>query len=206
MYRIFAALCAATIVLTMNALSPRTLPAPDKTGGKPLMQTLAERHSVREFAPTPFTDRMLGDLLWAANGINRPDGHRTAPSAMNRQEIDLYVLDAQGAWLYEPETHSLRPVAEGDHRALLNAGQDFAATAPVSIVMVMNGDKFQMTGDRADLMMGADAGIVCENINLFCSSAGLKTVPRASMDTDALVTLLNLPSTQRPILNNPVGY
>ena len=193
MYRIFAALCAATIVLTMNALSPRTLPAPDKTGGKPLMQTLAERHSVREFAPTPFTDRMLGDLLWAANGINR-------------QEIDLYVLDAQGAWLYEPETHSLRPVAEGDHRALLNAGQDFAATAPVSIVMVMNGDKFQMTGDRADLMMAADAGIVCENINLFCSSAGLKTVPRASMDTDALVTLLNLPSTQRPILNNPVGY
>ena len=125
---------------------------------------------------------------------------------MNRQEIDLYVFDPEGVWLYDAAGHTLTPVAEGDHRTLLNAGQEFAATAPVSILMVMNGDKFQGTGGRADLMMAADAGIVCQNINLFCTSAGLRTVPRASMDTAAISALLNLPATHRPILNNPVGY
>lgn len=206
MRRILTAALAAAVALTMNAIGPRTLPAPDKTGGMPLMQTLASRHSDRQYSDRPLSEQTLGDLLWAANGVNSPDGHRTAPSAMNRQEIDLYVFDPEGVWLYDAAGHTLKPVAEGDHRTLLNAGQEFAATAPVSILMVMNGDKFQSTGGRADLMMAADAGIVCQNINLFCTSAGLRTVPRASMDTAAISALLNLPTTQRPILNNPVGY
>ena len=190
----------------MTALSPVKLPPPDKTGGLPMMETLAGRHSTREFSDKEISDSTLSDLLWAANGINRPDGHRTAPSALNKQEIDIYVFDKDGVWFYEPATHSLRPCVEGDHRALLCGGQDFVTEAPLSILLVANGDRFELTGPQASLMMAADAGIVCENINLFCSSAGLSTVPRASMDTPAIVSLLGLPANHIPLLNNPVGY
>jgi len=170
------------------------------------METLAERHSTREFKPRELSDSTLANLLWAANGINRPDGHRTAPSALNSQEIDIYVFTESGVWLYEPISNTLLPRAEGDHRSILCGGQDFVTQAPVTLLLVANGDRFQMSGERATLMMAADAGIVCENINLFCSSAGLSTVPRASMDTEAIKKLLSLPDSQIPMLNNPIGY
>lgn len=163
-----------------------------------MMETLAERHSTREFSDKEISDTTLSSLLWAANGINRPDGHRTAPSALNKQEIDIYVFDKKGVWLYEAPTNTLTPCVEGDHRSLLCGGQEFVTEAPLTLLLVANGDRFELTGPQANLMMAADAGIVCENINLFCSSAGLATVPRASMDTNAIVSLLGLPAGHLP--------
>lgn len=170
------------------------------------METLAGRHSTREFSGKELTDSTVADLLWAANGINRPDGHRTAPSALNKQEIDIYLFDKNGVWLFEPATNTLRPCVEGDHRSLLCGGQDYVTEAPLTLLLVANGDRFGGSGQQAELIMAADAGIVCENINLFCSSAGLSTVPRASMDTAAISRLLGLPAAHLPLLNNPVGY
>lgn len=206
MIRVFIIVSSIAAIFTMNALSPRKLPAPATTGGKPMMETLAERHSTREFSDKEISDATLSSLLWAANGINRPDGHRTAPSALNKQEIDIYVFDKKGVWLYEAATNTLTPCVEGDHRSLLCGGQEFVTEAPLTLLLVANGDRFELTGPQANLMMAADAGIVCENINLFCSSAGLATVPRASMDTNAIVSLLGLPASHLPLLNNPVGY
>lgn len=190
----------------MAALSPISLPAPDTKGGAPLMKTLSDRKSVREFNPAPLSSQQLSDLLWAANGINRPDGHRTAPSAMNRQEIDIYMFTPEGVYLYDAAAHNLKPVAEGDHRKALESGQDFILNAPVILLLVADGNKFaDRPGELAALMMAADAGIVCENINLFCSSAGLVTVPRASMDRAALSELLGLLPSHLILLNNPVS-
>ena len=142
MIRVFITVCSIAAIFTMNALSPRKLPAPATTGGKPMMETLAERHSTREFSDKEISDTTLSSLLWAANGINRPDGHRTAPSALNKQEIDIYVFDKKGVWLYEAATNTLTPCVEGDHRSLLCGGQEFVTEAPVTLLLVANGDRF----------------------------------------------------------------
>ncbi|MDR3193923.1 MAG: SagB/ThcOx family dehydrogenase [Tannerella sp.] len=183
------------------------LNAPDKKRGSAMMQTFSDRHSDREFSRQELDLQDLSDLLWAANGVNRKDGKRTAPSAMNRQEIDVYVVRADGAYLYDAPSHSLKPVAGGDHRAAVAGQQDYVKTAPASLVMVINLDKLGDPNAGHTKLMGAvDAGIVSQNINLFCAAVGLSTVPRASMDQAELRKVLKLSDTQLPIMNNPVGY
>lgn len=145
-------------------------------------------------------------MLWSAAGVNRSNGYRTNPTAMNRQEIDVYVFTKDGVYLYIPALNSLREVAKGDHRKLVAAQQAFAASAPVSLVLIANVDKLGDMNQRNMMMAAVDAGIVCQNINLFCSANGLATVPRASMDADGIKKLLNLSDTQIPVMNNPVGY
>jgi SagB-type dehydrogenase family enzyme len=183
------------------------LNAPDKSRGPATMKAFSDRHSDREFDAEALNLQDLSDLLWAANGINRPDGKRTAPSAMNRQEIDVYVIRHDGAYLYDAQAHVLNPVAAGDFRAAVAGGQDFIKSAPLSLVAVINLKKLGDPASEQTRLMGAvDAGIVCQNINLFCAAAGLSTVPRASMDTDELRKILKLDDTQLPLMNNPVGY
>lgn len=179
---------------------------PDKDGGISLMKALAGRHSVREFDSRPLDLQDLSDLLWAANGINRPDGKRTAPSALNKQDIDIYVITKEGAYLYDAQNNSLKAVAAGDFRPAVAGGQDFVKTAPVCLVLVSDLSRFGAVSDQTRAMAAMDAGIVCQNINLFCSSAGLVTVPRATMDKAALKTALKLSDHQLPLMNNPVGY
>lgn len=189
------------------------LPEPDKTRGTAVMKALSDRVSVRECSPEELSLRDLSDVIWAANGINRPEeGRRTAPSALNKQDIDVYVFTDEGVFLYLPQRHALQPVAEDDHREVL-AGppspartQDFVKAFPVILLFVSDLSRFEMTGERVKLMAAMDAGIVSENVNLFCSSVGLCTVPRASMDEPAVRRLLNLADHQIPLLNNPVGY
>lgn len=192
-----------------NAQQPADikLNTPDKTGGKPFMAALAERHSDREFDSKELSVQDLSDLLWAANGVNRPDGKRTAPSAMNKQEVDVYVLMKGGAYLYDAPTHTLKGIASGDHRALINPRATGAsATPPVGLVLVSDLSKFAGHKERA-LQMGAlDAGIVSQNINIFCSAKGFSTVPRMSMDDAGLKKVLKLSDDQALMLNNPVGY
>ena len=123
-----------------------------------------------------------------------------------RQDIDIYVINAEGAYLYVPQSNSLRPIAKGDYRKAVAGGQDFVQTAPVSLVLVSDLSRFGDVSDRTRLMAAVDAGIVCQNINLFCAAAGLATVPRATMDQAALKKLLKLTDSQLPLMNNPVGY
>lgn len=181
---------------------------PDLNRGVNVMKAFSDRHSDREFATRELSLQDLSDLLWAANGVNRPgDGKRTAPSALNKQDVDIYVFLAKGVYLYDASKHVLKLVAEGDHRSAVAGGQDFVKQAPVSLVYVSDLSRFGMGMDERVKLMGAmDAGIVSQNVNLFCAGVGLSTVPRASMDQAALRKLLKLSDTQVPMMNNPVGY
>lgn len=180
---------------------------PDKSRGSAFMKALSERESVREFDAKDLSLQDLSDLLWAANGVNRKDGKRTAPSAMNRQEIDVYVIRKDGAYLYDASAQVLKAVAKGDHRKAVAGQQEFVLQAPVCIVLVADLKKLgDPTQDNTRLIAAIDAGIVCQNINVFCSAAGLSTVPRASMEKDALKKALQLSDTQFIMMNNPVGY
>lgn len=197
-------------VSTMNAqnLKEIRLHAPDKTRGTNVMKALADRHSAREFANKELSMQDLSDLLWAANGINRPsDGKRTAPSALNKQDIDVYVFTKEGAYLYDARQQVLKPIAEGDHRTLVAGGQDFVTTAPVCLVFVSDLSRFGIGASEHVKLMGAmDAAIVSQNVNLICAGIGLSTVPRATMDSEGLKRILKLSDSQLPFMNNPVGY
>lgn len=171
-----------------------------------VMAAYQQRKSVREYSAKALSDQDLSDLLWAAQGQNREDGHLTAPTAMNRQEIRLYVFTAKNVSLYDPKANILTQVADGDHRDIVASGQAFAKDAPVVLVMVADLDKFGSNNQQAQAMAAVDTGIVCENINFFCSAAGLCTVPRATMDSKAISSLLGLNQNQIPLINNPVGY
>ena len=210
MKRIFIIL-TVSLMTTMNLssqdLQDIKLNNPNKSRGAAFMKALSDRASVREYDAKELSLQDLSDLLWAANGVNRPDGKRTAPSAMNRQEIDVYVINKDGAYLYDAATHTLKGLTQGDFRKAVAGGQDFVTTAPVSIVLVANLEKLgDASNEHTRLMAAADAGIVCQNINLFCSAIGLATVPRATMNHGELKKALNLSDKQLPVLNNPVGY
>ncbi|MDD3037512.1 SagB/ThcOx family dehydrogenase [Bacteroides sp.] len=184
------------------------LPKPNlnRTGGT-VMKALSERHSTREYASKALSLSDLSDLLWAANGINRPDGKRTAPSALNKQDVDVYVILPEGSYLYDAKTHQLNLVAEGDHRDAVAGGQAFVKEAPVSLVLISDVSRFGDAKNIRNQLMGAvDVGIVCQNISLFCTTANLATVPRASMDINMLKTVLKLTDSQIPMMNHPVGY
>ena len=199
--------CMAVFSVYAQGLQEIKLNAPDKTRGSAMMKTFADRMSVREYDSKALSLQDLSDLLWAANGVNRPDGRRTAPTAANKLEIDVYAILPEGAYFYDAQAHALKPVASGDYRGLVAMAQDFAKTAPVSLVIVMNLEKMgDPTVEQTKLMASVDAGIVCQNINLFCAAVGLSTVPRATMDKAELQKVLKLSATQVPIMNNPVGY
>lgn len=173
-----------------------------------VMKALTDRHSTREYADRSLSMQDLSDLLWAANGINRKDsGKRTAPSAMNKQDVDVYVILPEGTYLYDATQNQLTLVAEGDYRSAAAAKQDFVKTAPVVLLLVCDVSR---SGDiskvRHQLTSAMDAGIVSQNISIFCASAGLATVPRGWMDTAQLKQALKLTDGQMPALNHPVGY
>lgn len=183
------------------------LPTPDmKRQTISVMETYKQRKSVREYSAKALSEQDLSDLLWAAQGQNREDGHLTSPTAMNRQEIRLYVFTEKSVSLYDPQANTLTQVVSGDHRGIMASGQDFVKNAPVVLLMVADMDKFRSNNQHAQWMVAVDTGIVCENINLFCSAAGLCTVPRGTMDSKAISTLLGLNDNQIPLINNPVGY
>ncbi len=184
-----------------------TLPAPALAQQSlPLLQTLAQRHSVRSFSDKELSLQEISTLCWAACGQSRDDEHITAPSAMNRQEILLYVFTKDGAYQYLAHDNILKKVADGDHRALVAGPQDFVVDAPVSLVMVADFTRFGSDDARANRMCCVDVGNVSENINLYCAAVGLATVPRATMDIAAIQALLGLNDKQVPVMNNPVGW
>ncbi|MCQ2246379.1 MAG: nitroreductase family protein [Bacteroidaceae bacterium] len=183
------------------------LPAPDMTQkSMSVVDALATRHSVREYSNQELTNQEISNLCWAACGVSRDDAHRTAPTAMNRKEIRLFVFTAANVYEYIATENLLKQVATGDQRKLIAAGQAFAQTAPVSLLMVIDFDLFGGNNERSVMMGCVDAGNVSENINLYCQAVGMATVPRATHDTNGLKQLLNLSDNQMPIMNNPVGF
>ena len=182
------------------------LPPPQTDGGKPLMLALKERKSTRAFAGQVLPQQVLSNLLWAAFGISRPDGRRTAPTAMNKQEIDVYVILADGAFLYDPKEHALVQVAAADLRAQAGT-QDYAKEAPVNLVYVADTAKVAGADDPTKILFyGTATGFISQNVYLFCASEGLATVVRASVDRAALAGSLGLRPEQRITLAQSVGY
>lgn len=181
---------------------------PDKMLDVSLMQALSDRKSQREFSDKQISLEELSSLLWAANGINREDGRRTAPSAVNSQDIDIYVCMASGAYLYDAKQSQLIRITTEDLRLAVAAQQQIEA--PMFLVMVADVSRYPeglaSQREAVEKLACMDAGYVSGNIGLFCSAAQLATVPRASMDKDALTKALNLTDTQILLLNNPVGY
>jgi nitroreductase len=182
------------------------LPAPSRDGGLPLMQALALRQSQREFRPNPLAPQVLSDLLWAACGINRAElGGRTAPSAMNAQEIDLYVATAEGLWLFEPAAHRLQRVQASDVRRVTGY-QDFVDEAPLDLVMVADHSRMKMVpASKRGPYASVAAGAIAQNVYLFCASAGLATVTRAWFDRAALTRAIGLGPDQQIVLTQTVG-
>ncbi len=175
------------------------LPTPDKKGGKTLMQALSERKSSREFKEKELPNDVLSNLLWAANGFNR-EGKRTAPTANNRQELELYVVMKSGIYFYNARDHKLLLIKNGDYRK--SAGtQAYVANAPVNILFVSDSGK--ASGKNYAY---TDCGFVSQNIYLYCASEGLATVVRGSYDKKALEELLLLPASQEVLLTQTVGY
>ncbi len=189
-----------------------TLPAPARDA-LPLGEALAARATFRDFSPVPLTDQELSDLLWAANGYNRPaDKKRTAPTAINRQEIDLYVCRGDGAWLWDAASNTLTKAADADLRPLtgrMNAGPDnFALAAPIAIVYVIDFARQGLQDRPQDAFKYAsvDCGFVGQNIYLHCAAAGLHTVFLGSLDPAAIAAALNLPSNRVPLFAQTVGH
>jgi nitroreductase len=188
-------------------LAPVKLPAPQLDGGKPLMQVLKARQSAREFSDRKLSPQTVSNLLWAAWGLNRPDGHRTAPSASNKQEVEIYVTLPEGTYLYDAKAHVLNPVVAGDLREATGT-QPFAATAALNLVYVADMAKAgrPATDPQQQLNVGADVGFIAENAYLFCASEGLATVVRASVPKAELAKQLKLRADQQIVLAQSVGY
>jgi len=188
-------------------MKPIQLPPPKTEGGKPLMQALKERQTMREFSGEKLPPQVLSDLLWAAAGINRADGKRTSPTAKNWQEIDIYVAMAEGLYLYDPKKNELTPVLKDDLRAA-SGKQEFVKDAPVNLVFVADFAKMGDTTPRADkeLYAATDTGYVSQNVYLYCASEGLATVVRGWVDRDPLAKAMKLRPEQKIILAQTVGY
>lgn len=183
------------------------LPVPKMEGGKPLMQALKERKSMREFSSKELPLQVIADMLWAACGVSRPEsGLRTAPTAMNMQEIDVYVARADGLYLYDAKNNTLLPIVAGDIREATGT-QPFVKNAPVNLIFVADLAKMKaIPEDGIDFYAATDTGYISQNVYLYCASAGLSTVVRGWLDREALAKAMRLRRNQHIILAQTVGY
>ena len=202
----------AVVVLLLSAAAgatelppPIDLPKPKLDAPATLVQALRARKSSREFAPAPLPLQTLSDLLWAGCGVNREDGRRTAPSAKNWQEIDVYVVLRDGAYLFDPKAHALRGVVRGDLREATGM-QPFVKEAPLNLVFVADLSRMAgASGSDRDSYAAADAAFVSQNVYLYSAATGLSTVVRGSVDRPALAKALGLKPDQRIVLAQTVG-
>ena len=203
-----------TVSSTSLATQAIDLPAPQKSGGKPLMNTFAGRATSRDF-PTDAPElppQQLANLLWAAFGINRPNGGRTAPTAKNVQDITIYALLKTGAYTYDAAGNRLQPVLKdgkpvGDIRAL-GGVQDFVKDAPVTLIYISDLAKFQaLTNDRATAreLAAIHAGAIGQNASLYCASEGLRGGVRTSIPREKLSEALGLGKDQWIVLAQSIG-
>lgn len=197
---------SATLLYTQD-LKTIQLPEPQTEGGRPLMEVLQDRYSSRQYSSRELPLQTISNLLWAAWGTNRPEsGKRTAPSAMNNQEIEIYVSTAEGLYLYNAQAHTLEPVMNQDIRAF-TGGQEFVKDAPLNLIYVADYSKMGDGNQEQKIFYSAaDTGFISQNVYLFCASEGLATVVRGWVDKPALEKKMGLRSDQKVILAQTVGY
>ena len=193
-----------SLSLAAQGLKPVKLPPPQTDGGRPLMQVLKDRKSTREFGPGTLSPQTLSSLLWAAFGINRPDGHRTAPSAINWQEVSIYVATPEGVYIYDAKANALNPVLAGDFRAATGT-QSFVKEAAVNLIYVSDLSK-AIPPSEVEMFTAADVGFIAQNVYLYCASEGLATVFRGAVDYPTLEHVLRLPTQQFVTFAQTVGY
>jgi nitroreductase len=197
---------AAAAVLPAGSASAAQLPSPRTQGGKPLIEALRLRRSIREYSEQPLPPQVLSDLLWAAFGINRPSGDRTAPYWRHIMVIDVYAAMANGVWLYDPKQHALLPHLSADIRAQTGL-QDFVARAPLNLIYVAHGERMQdVAPNERRLYASVDTGFIGQNVYLFCASEGLATVFRGAVDYDKLKQTMQLDAEQFVTFAQTVGY
>jgi nitroreductase len=194
-------------------LIPIQLVRPQEGSGNPLIQLLWKRQSSRQFSPEPLPVEVLSNMLWAAFGINRPNGMRTAPTANNKQEIDIYVATAKGLYIFDAKVHLLNPILADDIRGMTGIpAQPFVKDAAVNLIYVADYSKMKnyffgtVRDEVKDLYTAAATGFISENVYLFCASEGLATVVRAEIDRPALASVMKLRPDQKIILAQSVGY
>lgn len=182
------------------------LPEPQTEIGNPLMQVLKLRQSTRAFNNKPLPLQEVSNILWAAFGINRPDkGGRTAPSARNWQEIDLYVFLEAGVYMYDAKENLLTLIVEGDLRE--HAGvQQFVKDAPLNIIYVADMNKVSSNDENTSLFMAMDAGFIAQNVYLYCASQELAVVVRGLLNKEKLTEVLHLNANQKILLGQTIGY
>ncbi len=182
------------------------LPPPQTSGGKPLMDALRLRQTGRAFSGQKLSPQTLSNLLWAASGVNRPEsGKMTAPTARNLQEIDIYVALEEGLYLFEPRSHSLKPILAQDLRAAAGK-QKFVGEAPVNLIYVADYGKMKMPPTEQDFYAACDTGFISQNVYLFCASEQLSTVVRGLVDRPTLAQAMGLRPEQHIVLAQTVGY
>jgi len=188
-------------------LRPIPLVKPQMDSGRLLMHVLKERKSSRDFSNKKLPIRVMSNLLWSACGINRPGlGKRTAPSTMNWQEIDVYVVTTQGLYVYDPRQHRLDPVLAQDISAL-TGNQPFVSDAPVNLIYVADLARMgSIAAESKDFYAAIDTGFIAQNVYLYCASEGLATVTRGMINREALSLAMKLRPEQRIILAQTVGY
>ena len=191
----------------VDLMRPIPLIKPQMDSGRLLMNVLKERKSSRDFSDKKLPIRVLSNLLWAADGINRPpSGKRTAPSAMNWHEIDIYVATEQGLYLYDAQYHRLTPVLAQDIRVHTGT-QPFVGDAPVNLIYVANLTKMgAIAKESKDFYSALDTGVIAQNVNLYCASEGLATVMRGMINREHLAQIMKLGPEQQIILAQTVGY
>ncbi len=229
-YRLFVAFAIVVsmpVCILAGELKTIKLNEPNKKRGLPFMEALSVKASAMEWSDNELSLQDLSDLLWAANGINRPEIKKyTASSAQNAHDVDLYVFMKDGVYVYDADSHALNPVLGGDYRSQIMMarppkpegapGSDSItpppppppqSSPPIQIILISDSERFRMGPQELKYEWGAiDVGIVSQNISLFCAATGIKTRPRASMDKEKIKNLLKLKDTQYVFLNHPIGY
>ncbi len=201
-----AAVAGGVGASAQGAPSAVALPAPRAEGGRSLMGALQLRRSTREYAERQLSVQTLSNLLWAAFGVNRPNGDRTAPYWRHVMVIDVYVAKADGVWMYEPKDHALQPYLQEDIRAQTGR-QDFVAAVPLNLIYVAHGERMKdVSPEERRLYASVDTGFIGQNVYLFCAAEGLGSVFRAAVDYPTLTRALRLPKEQFVTFAQTVGY
>lgn len=170
------------------------LQTPNKQGGATINEALWNRQSSREYANEPLSLEELSGVMWAAAGINRPDGHLTAPSALALYPIQTYAFLESGVYLYDAKTNTLNRQVEGDYRSLATL-QDFANTASLNIVYIADLSVYEgrnMDANKVAVLCGMDAAGYAENVNLYTAANGLKSITRGGAKAEQILELLQL--------------
>jgi SagB-type dehydrogenase family enzyme len=196
-----------SMIAVSQELQPIKLLPPQTEKGKTLMKALEERCSTREYSDRAMRLQDISNVLWAANGINRvKEMKHTAPTAVNWQEIDIYVILGKGIYQYDPHDSTLYPVVKGDLREQAGT-QDYVKTAPLNLIYVADYSKMKNAEEaKKESYASADAAFIAENVYLVCAAFDMGCVVRASVDKDKLSVTLKLRPEQKIVLGQTVGF